>query len=444
MTLAPRSLLWRAFLLIASVIVLAIAAWVLIFRAFDVEPRTKQIAQMVVSVVNLTRSALINAKPELRRELLLDLAEQEDIRIYPAERGEKLVVPPQDRPMLNLLSAEIRKHLGDKTRIALERNGERGFWVSFAIGEDQYWIELPRERVERQLALQWMGWASLVLILALFSAYIIVFRLRRPLGALTEAARAIGRGRRPPHLDESGPEEIQTVSRAFNSMASDLARLDEDRALILAGVSHDLRTPLTRMRLGLEVGPLDPQVQQGMISDIDEMDRIIGQFLDFARGAAGEEPQQMDLAQIGRDVARHYRETGHALEEHIGDVPTLRVRPLALRRVISNLLDNAYRYAKTGVELHVENAGDEVLVRVLDRGPGIPAEDSERMKQPFTRMQSARTNAGGSGLGLAIVERIAQMHGGRFHLLPREGGGLEARICLPIRPQSSERSNSTL
>ena len=431
MAFAPRSLLWRAFLLISLVIVLAIGAWVQIFRAYDVEPRTRQIAQMVVSVVNITRTALITAKPELRRELLLDLADQEGIEIHPAERGEKLRTPPEDLPMMNLLQAEIRKSLGKETRIALERNGERAFWVSFFIEEDEYWVMLPRERVERQLALQWAGWGAFVLFMALAAAYIIVFRLRRPLAELTGAAREIGRGHIPAPIEESGPEEIETVARAFNQMTRDLARLDEDRALILAGVSHDLRTPLARLRLGIEMSGTDETLRHGMAADIEEMDRIITQFLDFARAAAGEPLKPVDLGEMARDIAQHYRDTGHVIETEIDPVPTIEVRVMAIRRSISNLLDNAYRYGQKEVCLRVR-AQDKtnILIEVLDRGPGIPVDEVERMKQPFTRMENARTNAGSSGLGLAIVERIARMHGGRFDLLPREGGGLIARIEL--------------
>jgi two-component system, OmpR family, osmolarity sensor histidine kinase EnvZ len=429
----PRSLLWRVFLLIAAVIVLAIGAWVQIFRAYDIEPRTRQIAQMVVSVVNITRSALITAKPDLRRELLRDLAEQEKIEIYPAEPGDRIRTPPEDRPMLSLLSAEIRKHLGDDTRIALERNGERAFWVSFFIDKDEYWVMLPPERVERQLALQWLGWGLLVMVLALCVAYGIVFRLKRPLAQLTGAAAEIGRGRLPAPIDESGPEEVETVARAFNQMTRDLARLEEDRVLMLAGVSHDLRTPLTRLRLAVEMSGSDAPTKEGMTVDIEDMDRIIGQFLDFARASGGEPPQPVDLRALAQEIAERYRHNGQALETDLHVVPVLTLRELAMRRLISNLLDNAYRYAGQGVCLRILTAEDSVRIEVLDRGAGIPAEETERMKQPFTRLEGARSNASGSGLGLAIVERIARMHRGRFDLLPREGGGLIARISLPVQ-----------
>ena len=201
---------------------------------------------------------------------------------------------------MQLVIAEIRRSLGDDTRIAYERDGVQAFWVSFRIEEDEYWVMLPRERVERRLALQWLGWAVLTAALALAGAFLVVFRVRRPLAALTRAAADIGRGRIPAPLEESGPSEIRTVSLAFNQMARDLERLETDRALVLAGVSHDLRTPLARLRLGLEMAGADPQLKAGMAADIEDIDRIIGQFLDFARAAAGEPAEP-------RSISRHSR-----------------------------------------------------------------------------------------------------------------------------------------
>lgn len=427
----PRSLLWRAFLLIAALILASVAAYFQIFRLYEREPRARQVAQMVVSVVNLTRAALVSARPDLRRELLVDLADSEGIRVYPAEQGERLVGPPPDQPLVQLLTDEIRRQLGDDTRIAFEREGLPAFWVSFRIEGDEYWVMLPRSRIERQLALQWLGWAGLTLALALAGAFLIVYHLRRPLAALTRAAAEIGRGKRPPPLEESGPGEIKTVSRAFNQMTRDLARLEDDRALILAGVSHDLRTPLARLRLGLEMAEADPQLKSGMAADIEEMDRIIGQFLDFARAAGGEAPAPTDLAQLAREVARRYRELGHALTEAIQPTPETELRPLAVRRLISNLLDNAFRYGGADVCLRVVASGGGAAVEVLDRGPGIPPEEGERLKQPFTRLETARSGKGGSGLGLAIVDRIARMHGATLELAPRAGGGLLARVVFP-------------
>lgn len=430
MTLWPRSLLWRTFALLALLVLATAAGWFFIFRAYEVEPRARQLAQNLVSVVNLTRAALITAQATRRRDLLVELSDREGIQVYPAEAGET-IVPPPDRPLLQLVGEALRSQLGPHTRLASARDGQPGLWVSFRIDDDEYWVRVPRERLERRFALRWIGWGSLAFALSLIAAYFIVQRLGRLLRALTAAAAEIGKGKRPAPLAESGPAEIATLAHAFNQMSQDLSRLDEDRALILAGVSHDLRTPLARLRLGIEMSGGDAQMKEGMTADIEEMDRIVGQFLDFARTGGGEPLEDINLATIAAEIVERFRKLGHALEVDLQPVADAPLRPMALRRAISNLLDNALRYGETGIAVRTRAEKGMIVIEVLDRGPGIPAESAERLKQPFTRLETARSGTGGSGLGLAIAERIVRDHGGRLELLPREGGGLVARIALP-------------
>lgn len=428
----PRSLLWRNFVLIAALILLAVAAWFQLFRFSEREPRARQTADLVASVVNLTRVALVTAQPDLRRELLLELQEQEGIRVYPADPGERIVPLATDRTGTRIFAAEVRRQLGPDTRLATERDGLPGFWVSFRIDSDEYWVMLPRERVERAVALRWLGWGAFVLVAALAGAWLIVFRLRRPLRALVGAAADIGRGRVPARLDESGPEEIRTVSHAFNQMTRDLARLDQDRALILAGVSHDLRTPLTRMRMEIEMLDTDEESRKTMVADVEEMDRTIGQFLVFARGAEGEATEATDLSALLGELAEGLRRRGIQVNTELAELPPLALPAEGLRRSVSNLLENAVRHGDGGVlDLALRAAPGAIQVEVADRGPGIPAQEAERLKLPFTRLDTARSNTGGSGLGLAIVDRWVRGRGGRFELLPREGGGLLARITIP-------------
>ena len=426
----PRSLLWRTFLLLAALVVATTVGYFQIFRAYEVEPRARQISQNLISIVNLTRTALVNSQPELRRELLSDLAEREGIQVYPSEPDERLA-PPADEAALNLARELVRRQLGEGTRFASERDGKPGLWLSFHIDDDEYWLRIPRGRLERQIALRWLGWGALALALSLLAAYFIVSRLNRPLRALATAAAAIGKGKTPELLSESGPEEIRTLSHAFNEMSRDLARLDADRALILAGVSHDLRTPLSRLRLGLEMSGAESQLKDGMTADIEEMDRIINQFLDFARTDGGETPQHADLAGIAAEVAEHYRRHGRLVATDFAGVPELPLQTMAMRRVVLNLVDNALRYSEKDVGIAVRPDGTNVVLEVADRGPGIPVSEVERLKRPFTRLEAARSDKGGAGLGLAIVERVVRAHRGSLELLPRPGGGLLAQIRLP-------------
>ena len=430
MTLWPRSLLWRTFLLLAALVVATLAGWFQIFRAYEVEPRARQISQNLISIVNLTRSALVNSQPELRRELLSDLAEREGIQVYPSDPGENLA-PPVDEAVQNLVRDLVRRQLGEDTRFASEREGKPGLWLSFHIDDDEYWLRIPRRRVEREIALRWLGWGVLALALSLLSAYFIVSRLNRPLRALATAASAIGKGKTPEALAESGPEEIRTLSHAFNEMSADLARLDADRALILAGVSHDLRTPLSRLRLGLEMSGAEALLRDGMTADIEEMDRIINQFLDFARTDGGEPMQRADLAAIAAEVADHYRRHGRSVATELEPVPEFPLQAMAMRRVVLNLVDNALRYGEKDVGISVRRDVGGVRLEVTDRGPGIPASEVERLKRPFTRLEVARSDKGGAGLGLAIVERVVRAHRGSLGLLERTGGGLIVEIRLP-------------
>lgn len=436
MRLLPHSLLWRTFLLLAALMLLSVAAWFAIFRAYEREPRARQLAQTLVSVANLTRAALVSARVESRRELLRELSDREGIHVYPAEPGDR-VEPLPDRAFLHRVEELVREQLGPTTRLTLQREGEQALFLNFRIddsAEGDYWLALPRERIERVFPLGWLGWGVAALLLSLGGAWLIVFRITRPLKALQGAAREVGAGGTPARLDEDGPTELATVAHAFNQMSADLARMDQDRALILAGISHDLRTPLTRLRMGIEMAG-DDLLREGMTADVEEMDKTIGQFLDFARSEGGEAPREIDVAALLAEIAGQYRRRGFAVEcapDPASASAAIPVRPQALRRAISNLVDNALRHAGSDkpVELALASAGGDLAVEVRDRGPGIPPDEVERIKRPFVRLESARSNAVGAGLGLAIVERVARGHGGKLALLPRAGGGLVARLSL--------------
>lgn len=428
----PRTLLWRSVLLIAALLVIAHLAWLQIFRVSEREPRARQIAQQVTSVINLTRAALINAQAGRRYELLADLSRQEGIQIYVAEPGEALP-PLPDQPFLQFIASSLRRDLGPDTRVALSRGGIRGFWVSFQIDADEYWVLLPRSRIDRAEPLRWLWLGALVLALALAGAFLIVTRVNRPLKALTGAAEAMGRGAVPQSVPETGPAEISTLARAFNQMAADLRRQDEERALLLAGVSHDLRTPLARIRLALEM--LDDHgnhaLKSGVAEDIGDIDAAIGQFLDFARPVESEiAVPEARLDDMVRGVIERYTRSGKIVGFVPGDPPPLPLRVQALQRLLTNLIDNALRHGGGQAEIATGVNNGTAWLEVRDHGPGIPASEAQRMLQPFTRMDNARSTSG-TGLGLAIADRIARLHGGSVQLLPREGGGLRARVELP-------------
>ena len=422
------SLFARSFLLIALLILASAAATFQLYRLYEREPRARELAQQTVSIVNLTRSALVNADPILRRNLLIELNESEGIRLAPVTAGETLEALPDD-PLFHLVVAQVKSRLGPQTRFAYARDKVEGFWVSFPIDVDEYWVMLPRERFEVHFGLQWLAAGLGLLALALVGAWLIASTLSRPLAAIATAAHEVGRGQAPAPLAETGPREVRTVSVAFNKMAGDLASMERERALVLAGISHDLRTPLSRLRLALEMSGADPATAEAMSADVDEIDAVIGQFLDFARGE--DEPlAEGDLDALVAEVVEGYRRRDKDIAFRPNAPRPARFAPQALRRSVANLIDNALRYAREPLEVATRRDGGRTLIEVMDRGPGIPPEHAERLKRPFTRLDEARSGAGGAGLGLAIVERIARAHGGKLELLPREGGGLVARMTL--------------
>ncbi len=433
MKLLPSSLLWRSFFLIAGLIVCSQLIGISITRLNEREPRAKQIAQQAASIVNLTRTALIAVPRDQRRFLLTELLRQEGIRIYPDQTDEAPGRAPR-RPFAKMIAEEIAQRLGPDTRVEVGRRGIPGLWVRFTIETDVYWLALPRIPVERTLPSKLIVWVGVSIALALLGAWFIAWRINRPLKALAAGAQSIGQGTQPAPLVEDGSEEVRSVIRSFNQMNQDLVRMNQERTVMLAGISHDLRTPLARLRLAVELqsGKTDETQRLGMVQDIADLDAIIGQFLAFARGAENEICSPVDLNQRINDIGERYARSGKPLKLELSALPTLNVRALAMQRLLSNLIDNALRHGGGDITIHTEHLGQKICLSVLDRGPGIPSHQIDSALRPFSRLNAARSGHTGAGLGLAIVNQITLMHGGTIEFLPRTGGGLEARVILPI------------
>jgi len=427
----PKALLVRAFLLIVVLIVLSFATSVAIFRHAVQEPRAQQMAQLVVSAVNLTRAAVLSSAPEWRGALMAELRDVEGLRVQMADVTDVLEPMPGQPPELRLMMDKARERLGEDTRFAAGRNGEEALWVSFYIGKEEFWVALPKERIEHPLSEMLLVWSGVVLLLALLGAYFIARQVARPLNKLAQAAQQIGRGIMPQLLPEQGTQEIVAVSRAFNQMSADLAANERERALVLAGISHDLRTPLARMRLAAELSA-DETLRDGLTADVEQMDAVIRQFLDYARLDENEAAVSTDLPTLVQEAAQPFvAQAARSLTLDLQPLPPLAVRPLLLKRALANLLDNAIKYGSGEITVQFRQEGDRIILAVADRGAGIPAEQREAAKRPFVRLENARSNTTGSGLGLAIVARAARLHGGEFYLEDRAGGGLEARLVLP-------------
>jgi len=438
---ARSGLFWRTFFLLSLLTALSMASWIGMLSVFQRGSQAEQTAELLVSVVTITKAALTHSAPDLRVELLMELVSNEGIRILTLEPSDHVEPPPAW--LLPEIAARVRDRLGQDTRFSRRVNDMPGFWVSFDIDGDKYWLMLERERIASLTGVQWLGWATLVGVLSLVGAALISSLVNLPLARLTAAARSIAQGKRPAALPEKGSQEIIEANRSFNQMVEDLQQLEKDRAIILAGISHDLRTPLARMQLELEMANLSPDARDGMQSDIAQMDAIIGQFLDFARPTEAATFVPINLSDLLEDCAREAaRLPDVRVSADIDEGIHVPANLTDLRRVINNVIENARRYGKTpgqevteiDIACHVKLTGHgrRAVVEINDHGVGVPDDQIQQLLRPFTRLDSARGQANGAGLGLAIVERVITRHNAELTVRNRDGGGLVLSFALPL------------
>ncbi|AHB78246.1 histidine kinase [Pandoraea pnomenusa] len=431
-------LFWRTFFLIALLIGVSLAAWYQSFRVIEREPRAQRVAQQLVSIVKLTRTALLYSEPDLRRALLQDLESNEGIRVYPREPADKIEKQPGS-VVQDLIARDVQRRLGTDTVIAASVNEIPAMWISFKIDEDDYWVAIEQDRIDTATGLQLFSWGTFALALSLIGAAFITALVNRPFARLAHAARAIGEGHRPDPLPERGMGEAAEANRSFNQMVQELERLEADRALMLAGISHDLRTPLARLRLETEMSPSEESVKRDMISDIEQMDEIIGRFLDYARPAS-RTMQSLDLSDIARETVSAFEgREDLSLSTDLADGAPVLAERTDLKRLLTNLIENARKYGRdaqtdiANVHISTRVIGERVEMRVRDTGPGIPEDQLGLVFRPFYRVDTARTKADGTGLGMAIVQRIASRYKGLATLRNvRPGTGLEIIVSFPL------------
>ncbi|HDV5646478.1 TPA: two-component system sensor histidine kinase EnvZ, partial [Vibrio cholerae] len=354
-----------------------------------------------------------NVSSEMDALLKRRVLEQLGVTIHSNDSPE--AVEYQHAISLDLMSEEMSSELGSPTEVRM------------ALGEESYilWMKidsLPGQLLRIPLSeLQEEDFAPLfrnsiiMALLIVIGGWLFIRLQNRPLIALEKAAKMVGRGETPPHLPEQGTLEIRSVTRAFNRMSKGIQALEEDRALLMAGISHDIRTPLTRIRLATEMmSPEDSYLAESIISDTEECNQIISQFMDYLKPVNREAFEAVDLNDIASDVASS--EGGYEVqietELQAGLAPALG-NPIAIKRSLSNLVVNALRYGNGWVKVSSGMTADKKLVwlSVEDNGPGIDPSQVNKVFEPFTRGDTARGSEG-TGLGLAIVKRIVSQHHG--------------------------------
>lgn len=406
-----RSSLTQSILLFISLLLASqVFSYYAVFN-YALMPSLQQFNKILAHELNLVldEDGPLKSDAPLRRQLL------ERLGVTVHSINSEKAVEFNHAMSIDLMSEEMTQELGSPTEVRL------------LLGSESYilWMhieKLPNSIIRIPLSeLQEEDFAplfrnSLIMALLIIAGGWLFIRLQnRPLLALQRAAEGVGRGEIPPPLPEKGASEIRSVTRAFNQMSKGIQELEEDRALLMAGISHDLRTPLTRIRLATEMmSPEDSYLAEGIISDTEECNEIISQFMDYLKPVNKESFESVDVSTIASDVASS--EGGYEVEIETDlnmHLPPAKGSPIAIKRAVSNLVVNALRYGNGWVKISTGVTADKQLVWICveDNGPGIEQSQIAKLFEPFTRGDTARGSEG-TGLGLAIVKRIVIQHSG--------------------------------
>ena len=428
----PRSLLGRSLLIILLPLVLVQVVALQIFYGSHLELISRRFAGAVAGEIGFTLDLLRRTPDPAERQWILDEARAEfefAMRIRPGARLATTKSRNIPGPMDDDLAEALREKIGLPFRMD---------WTSdpqSVLVEVQFWdgvleVEAPRKRLYTSTIYLFVLWLVGSAILLFSIAALFMRNQVRAIRRLARAAEAFGMGRDAGPIKPEGATEVRQAAAAFNRMQERIRRFLTQRTEMLAGVSHDLRTPLTRLRLALAMLPADKALGQDIVemtTDVEEMDRMIGGYLAFARGEGTEQAQPTDLSTMLEDIAASARRAGAAVELIAPPKLIVLLRPDAMRRAITNLIDNARRHANLITVTLSQPSSRIAAITVDDDGPGIPPEHRENVFRPF---ESGA--AGSTGLGLTIARDITRAHGGDISLDTSPQGGLRARISLPV------------
>lgn len=434
MTLFPKSAFARTVGLLALVLLLNQVVSYLMVSNYVVKPSVEQITQLVAKQIKtmfISEEAL--PVPKNGESLAVAFYNATGIRVYSEENA--LQAGLNKSIHYNYLSELMSAELGGTTQVRVAQGEDFNVWVQ-PPQAPQYWIRVPLNNMNTGQFSPLVIYLLVIGILSVFGGILFANWLNRPLRALEESAKQVGRGEFPEKLPEKGASEVIAVTKAFNQMSRGIKELENDRNLLMAGVSHDLRTPLTRIRLAAEMMPSsEDYLAQGIAEDIDDMNDIIDQFIDYVRL---DQQENLSLESLNELIEQTVANLPDSWEKQwhlsLADCPRVQLRPLSIKRVLVNLLENAERYGRHQVTITsgYNPKRRTVWFSVADDGPGIPEADQEKLFQPFTQGDKARGGVG-SGLGLAIIKRIVDRHEGTISMHNQTDGGLCVTVELPLR-----------
>lgn len=427
----PRSAFGQTVLLIGSLLLVNQLVSYLTVAFYVIKPSYQQMAHLAANNIKLVfadERLLEGASPEAH--LSPALTAKTGIRLFTYQEAQQEGL--DNAVYYGFLSTMLSRELGEAAEVRIEQGKLFHIWVKSPMTQGE-WLKLPMSTISDVSGSPLPFYLLVIGILSVVGGWLFARQLNRPLKKLQQAAFQVGRGSIPPPLKEEGTQDVVEVTRAFNQMAKGIRRLEQDRSLLLAGVSHDLRTPLTRIRLATEM--MDEQsefLREGIVQDIEDMNAIIDQFIDYVRHHREEERQQVDINELLQEIVQQHEQAADIELDLARGLPTMDVRRLAVKRMFSNLLENAFRHGAPPVEIHTQWLAERKLIccEIRDHGQGLDETIIETLFQPFTQGDSARGGEG-SGLGLAIIRRILDSHGGSITVTNHPAGGTVARVELP-------------
>ena len=431
--LLPHGLLGRSLLIIVTPLIVVQLVSTYIFYATHWDTVAKRLANAVAGDIGAVIE-LLRATPEAEGQLriLRIAANRLDLDIRFQADG---ILPnvPQEVP-LGIMDAALFQSLRDRLQRPFQVDGqsfEREILIRVQLQDGFLEVFVPRKRLFSSTTYIFVLWMVGTSMLLLGIATVFMRNQVRSVRKLAAAADSFGKGQDVPNFKPEGASEVRQAATAFNLMRDRLKRQLQQRTEMLAGVSHDLRTPLTRMKLQLAMmGEVEGRAE--LEEDVSEMERMVEGYLAFARGEGSEKPVPTEVGALLEDVVGRFRRQGSEIDLHVEDSVTMTLRPHALSRALSNLIGNALRYGGH-VWVRAGRRRDAVEILVDDDGPGIPADKREVVFKAFQRLESSRNAAtGGVGLGLTIARDIARGHGGDVLLEDSPLGGLRARVRLPL------------
>ncbi|RDH88597.1 MAG: two-component sensor histidine kinase [endosymbiont of Escarpia spicata] len=408
---------------------------VLVNVTLILRPIERQAADDLAALIELSTKTWVELPPDTRTDFEREMRKSHQLRIYEAE--DEIAEYEDDKAYLIALVDSLENRIGKPVPLRKMDFSDDWLWVDIPIANRVLRIGFEAERMEVQIPLALVLIVVMGTLIVTLVSLVLVRRITKPLARLVEATKTLGQAQDHVQVPEEGPSELAELARGFNRMDTQVRELLANRTTLLAGVSHDLRTPIARVRLAVELLPSEQksELEQGILDDLEEMDNLIGQAMEFARSLGSSKVMTVDVGALLLEIVGEYARGGHAvrLTAESGCVGELSSN--ALRRVTTNLLDNAVRYShEQPVELSCESNAGSIIIRFADRGPGIPEAFRRVAFDPFWRMESSRNpSTGGSGLGLAVVKQLSDANGWEIELGESViYGGLEVTLRLPL------------